>query len=345
VSAEPIIDVDELVQPIPGDSPGGVPLPFDVRNNLDAWRKEPDLDFQDEKAPAPPPAEWGKVIGTATNFLASTGKDLTAAVRLVEAVTKKHAAAGLRDGVTLLLRMAENGWEHVHPVCDPGDQEARLHRLNWLNDASNGGKFPQTVLRMPVVKTAHGEAYSAADWLDPARRTEIEASASDVTADGLRQALAELTDVRDTLRRLGTVLDEKMGAESPNLLEDTPGGLSLAVVKCEEFVRGLAQVKGVPLDDAPADGTPTDDGTPTGGGGTTTATVGGGRDQLYRQLAQIADALKRIEPHSPIPYLLERCVKLGAMPFPELMREVIREAGALDEIDRLLGLTREGGGG
>jgi type VI secretion system protein ImpA len=66
---------------------------------------------------------------------------------------------------------------------------------------------------------------------------------------------------------------------------------------------------------------------------------------LYRQLAQIADALKRIEPHSPIPYLLERCVRLGAMPFPELMREVIREAGALDEIDRLLGLTREGGGG
>ncbi len=345
MSADPTIDVDELVKPIPGDSPGGVPLPFDVRNNLDAWRNEPDLDFQDANAPPPPPAEWGKVIGTATDFLSNSGKDLTAAVRLVEALTKKHATAGLRDGLTLLLRLAENGWEHVHPVCDPGDQEARLHRLNWLNDATSGGKFPQTVLRMTVVKTTRGDAFSATDWLDAGRKAEAEAAAGAFTADGLRQALADLTDVQTTLRRLGTVLDEKMGNEAPNLSEDAPGGLGLAVAKCEEFVRGLARVKGVPLGtpsdaDAPADDTPTQD-----DGGEVTAKVGGGRDQLYRQLAQIADALKRIEPHSPIPYLLERCVKLGAMPFPELMREVIREAGTLDELDRLLGLKREEGGG
>ena len=349
MSAEPIIDVDELVKPIPGDSPGGVPLPFEVRNNLDAWRIEPDMDFHDGEAPAGPLAEWGKVIGTTTDFLTLTGKDLTAAVRLVEAITKKHATAGLRDGLTLLLRLAEDGWEHVHPQCEPGDQEARLHRLNWLNDSTKGGKFPQTVLRMPVVKTSRGDGFSAADWLDPTRRAGVEAEAGSFTADGLQKAFAELTGVRDTLLRLGAVLDTKMGSESPNLSEDAPDGLGKAVAKCEEFLRGLAQVKGVPLD-TPADaGTPADD-TPTaggggGGGGAATASVGGGRDQLYRQLAQIADALKRIEPHSPIPYLLERCVKLGAMPFPELMREVIREAGTLDELDRLLGLKREEGGG
>ena len=104
-------------------------------------------------------------------------------------------------------------------------------------------------------------------------------------------------------------------------------------------------MKGVPLDTAPDAGAPSDDTPTTGGGGEVAVKAGGGRDQLYRQLAQIADALKRIEPHSPIPYLLERCVKLGAMPFPELMREVIREAGTLDELDRLLGLKREEGGG
>lgn len=344
MSRQPTIDVDELAQPIPGDAPGGVPLPFDVRNNLDAWRAEQDPDFQDENAPPAPPAEWGKVVATASDFLARTGKDLTAAVRLVEGLTKKHAAAGLHDGLSLLLRLAENGWEHVHPLCDPDDQEARLHRLNWLNDATKGGEFPQTVLRMPVVKTTRGEGYSAADWLDPARRAELEANAGAFTADGLRQALADVTAARDTLRRLAAALDAKMGSESPDLSDDASGGLGQALVKCDEFVRGLARAKGVPLDANGASGgqadTPAEDSPPATAGGPGVS-VGGGRDQLYRQLAQVADALKRIEPHSPIPYLLERCVKLGAMPFPELMREVIREAGALDEIDRLLGLKRE----
>lgn len=344
MSHEPTIDVDELVRPISDDAPGGEPLSFEVRNNLDAWRTEPDLAFQNENAPAPPPAEWGKVISTTIDFLARTGKDLTAAVRLVEALTKKHAIAGLRDGLTLLTRLAENGWEHVHPVCDPDDQEARLNRLNWLNDAEKGGQFPITVLHMPLVRAGR-EEYAASDWLDAGRKAELEGSISAVTGDGLRKSFADLTETQTILRQLATVLDEKMGHESPNLTEDASGGLGQALVKCVDFVRDVAQVKGVPLEDTPATEA-TDDTPSTGGGGSGPAmTIGGGRDQLYRQLSQIADALKRIEPHSPIPYLLERCVKLGAMPFPDLMREVIREAGALDEIDRLLGLKREDGGG
>jgi type VI secretion system protein ImpA len=47
-----------------------------------------------------------------------------------------------------------------------------------------------------------------------------------------------------------------------------------------------------------------------------------------------------LEPHSPIPYLLDRCVRLGELPFPELMREIVRETAALDELDRLLGLEK-----
>jgi hypothetical protein len=33
-------------------------------------------------------------------------------------------------------------------------------------------------------------------------------------------------------------------------------------------------------------------------------------------------------------------VKLGALPFPDLMRAIIRENGVLDELDRLLGVER-----
>jgi type VI secretion system protein ImpA len=66
--------------------------------------------------------------------------------------------------------------------------------------------------------------------------------------------------------------------------------------------------------------------------------VSGTREGLYRQIDQIAKALRAIEPHSPIPFLLERCVRLGGQPFPELMRSIIYETGTLDALDRLLGI-------
>lgn len=341
--SSPTIEVEELVKPVSDDAPGGQPLADALRRDLDSWRKEPDPDFPDT-SDLPPP-EWGKIISAASDALARTGKDLTVAVRLVEALTKKHGTAGLRDGLTLIERLATDCWEYVHPVPEPGDdQEARRGRLEWLNDTGKGGRFPMTVLRMPVVKTARGDEFefTAADWLNPDRRPEVIEAAAGLTADTLRQSMDELAEVREVLRRLAAVLDEKMGAESPNLSEDGDGNLGNGLLKCAEFVRGVAHARGFSLDDGP----PPDEEVGGGGGGDDTGgatgrAAGGSRDQMYRQLEQIAAGLRRLEPHSPVPYLIERCVRMGALPFPDLMREVLGQHAVLDEIDRLLGLKRE----
>lgn len=68
------------------------------------------------------------------------------------------------------------------------------------------------------------------------------------------------------------------------------------------------------------------------------------RDDLYRQIEVISEALQRIEPHSPIPFLLKRAVKLGNMPFPQLMRAIMEETKALDAMDKMLGIEKEGKG-
>jgi type VI secretion system protein ImpA len=356
-------DLDDLLRPLPGDSPGGEPLPDAQKRDLDRWRREPHPDFPD--GPTYPPPEWGSVIDTTTQVLTGVGKDLTAATRLTEALTKKHAAAGLVVGLTLVARLVEEYWDHLHPALGPppaddppkpdqleerfGDRRAKL---DWLNTPSSGsGKgltFPETVQRMPVLETTRRDTFAAVDWLNAARRAEVEAVVGTVTPDELKTAHGELLAVRAALARLGELLDERMGAVSLNLTEDYSGGLGQSVAQCLQLVRGVADLKGVSLEDAPADSGSDPGPAADGGGGSPAANgvaVGGGRDQLYRSLAQIAAALKRTEPHSPIPYLLERCVRLGAMPFPQLMREVIRETTALDEIDRLLGISPDGGGG
>jgi len=59
---------------------------------------------------------------------------------------------------------------------------------------------------------------------------------------------------------------------------------------------------------------------------------------VYRQLSEAAALLQRLEPQSPIPYLINRAVELGSLPFPELMKQLIRNNEVLGEMNRELGI-------
>ncbi len=63
------------------------------------------------------------------------------------------------------------------------------------------------------------------------------------------------------------------------------------------------------------------------------------RGAAYRQLTQAAEYLQQTEPHSPIPYLVHRAVKLGQLPFPKLVQQLVREEGILNEPCREFGIT------
>jgi len=66
------------------------------------------------------------------------------------------------------------------------------------------------------------------------------------------------------------------------------------------------------------------------------------REEAYRVIGQVADALERIEPHSPIPDLLRRAVELGRMPFRRLIKELVADGGSLTQIYREFGIKEEG---
>jgi predicted component of type VI protein secretion system len=63
------------------------------------------------------------------------------------------------------------------------------------------------------------------------------------------------------------------------------------------------------------------------------------RQEVYDQLAAAAELLMQIEPHSPIPYLIRRAVQLGKLPFPQLIRELVRDPNIITAMDRELGIT------
>jgi type VI secretion system protein ImpA len=342
VTSDPVLDFDALLKPIPGANPAGEPLSDVVRMELDTNRREP---VPGDDTTSHWKADWPKVLRVTTDTLASKGKDIAAATRLVEAATKLHGVAGLRDGLRLLQRLVAECWDRVHPVPSNGDTtDIRESPIIWLNDANRGARFPQTVASIPLFRV-QGASFSPLD----ARNKELKAAFDEaVTAakpaalEPLRKTHADLLAARQALADLATTLEARRidKDNTPDYASpDSSSNLGSAIERCIEMVEDIAKRRAFPL--VP----PTPGAEPQPGESAKAneprAAPAGTREGLYRQIEQIAGALRRIEPHSPIPFILERCVKMGAMPFPELMRAIIRENATLDELDRLLGIEKK----
>ena len=357
--APPLVDFDRLTAPVPGDSPAGQELPFDVRRQLNEGRKEPD---PFEAGADGKRADWPGLIRLASDTLADTSKDLSVATRLVEGLTKQHGFAGLRDGLRLLAVLCEQCWDRLLPPPEEGD-EARAAPFNWLNDATSGARFPYTVATLPLFE-ADGRKFTSVDWGRPAVRPEMEAALEATKPEklqGLVKATEEMRQAREELVRLGRVLDQKLNKRSaaeaagedvaekedhaPNLVSyESATNIGHALTDCLQLGEELLKRKGLIGGPAPGEPTPAPaEETPSAANVTLSlpASATASRDALYRQVEQIADALQKLEPHSPIPYLLKRAVRLGRLDFPKLMRAIIRETGTLDELDRLLGLGED----
>lgn len=332
------LDIDALLQPILGDSPAGQPASVVLRQQLDLARKEDPFDPSST-------ADWAGVRRLAEDALRSSGKDLLIATRLAEAATRLHGFAGLRDGLVLLRRLWDEWWDTLHPVAEtPDDLDLRTGPLNWMNDATRAARFPAALGRLPMVRLKK-KPYTQHDWQDAATAAQMVAEAGrreDVDVPDFRQTYADVLDAENELRRLAQAVDAKIPQSDLSLIA---GGSTIgaALAECRTTMEGIAKKLNIPLAEvaAPAAAQPTAaDGPAASYAAPQAPSAGASREALYGQLSYIADALQALEPHSPIPLMIRRAVKLGGLSFPELMREMIKEGRAHEELDQLLGIEK-----
>jgi type VI secretion system protein ImpA len=341
MASSPLLDFDALVAPIPGESPAGAPLPYDVRLKLEDLRKEINPDDYDADDPRRPQAyrapDWAGIIEVATTTLTKTSKDLLAAARLCEALTIEHRFAGLRDGLELLRRLAVECWDRVHPIIEEGESlEAREGPFKWLNQEKYGSQFPHT-LRITALLVVGGKGFSFEDWQSKDRRAGFDAAAGSLSQEAAQELVDHLKAAKASLQGLSETLNEKMGDLAPDFVSsENTEHLGAAINDCLKVANQILQRKsGAPASD---DGTSAGAGGAPSAGGSTVALNLASRADAYRMLNEAADLLQRLEPHSPIPYLVKRAVHLGEMKFPELMKALIRENATLDELYRLVGI-------
>jgi type VI secretion system protein ImpA len=345
MASDAILDIDQLVAPIPGDSPEGGPIPFAVRERLEQSRKEVDPADFDADDPMRPEtaqrADWAGIIHLAEETLAGTSKDLLVAARLTEALVKEHGFAGLRDGLRLMRRLVEEGWDRLYPPIESEDDvEVRTGPFHWLDEADRGARFPNTLRQVPILRGGD-RRYSWFQWKESqSGQGEIKAADIEKALQEMPRELCQATadDLGQSWRELEALtqaLQEKAGSYAPSF-----SGLRQSAGECYSLARQILERKGPDPSQAAeeAAGGEEGDGRAEGGGGSFVGRQVASRAQVYQQLAQAAALLQQLEPHSPIPYLIHRAVELGALSFPELMKALIRDSDVLESMNRELGI-------
>jgi type VI secretion system protein ImpA len=340
-----VLDVDALIAPILGDSPAGGSVPFAVREKLEEYRKEVDPnDFAPDDPLRPESAQkadWAAVVRLAQETLTETSKDLLVAGRLTEALTREHGFGGLRDGLRLMRRLVAECWVRLNPAIESEDDlEVRAAPFYWLEDPDRGARFPNTLRQVPMVWGEDGR-YGWLQWKqsqsgkDGISSADIEKAIQATPREHCQAVVDDLTEAWQELDTLAKELNDKMGQYAPGFT-----GLRQALGECRALAQQILQRKGPDLSqsgEGAGDGKAGGAGTAEGSGSFLGRQVAS-RTQVYQQLAQAAALLQQLEPHSPIPYLINRAVELGALSFPDLMRQLIRDSDVLTAMNRELGI-------
>jgi type VI secretion system protein ImpA len=351
MSAPPLLDLDTLLEPIPGDDPAGSPGAFfELRSQLEEMRREV---LNPEDLPEDDPdrrkrADWPGLEKLATETLQKSAKDLRVANYLVLALVRRHGFVGLRDGLRLLNGLVEKCWDRLLPLPDDGEAADRVAPLSALDAPVVGMRLPTVLRSLPLLKDPEkGQAFNVLEWKElqeaqqnphkanPELQEAFDRTLRATPPDWIAGEEEALTECLAEQAKLAKALNERAGAEAPGFLT-----VREALEDCQRLARVVlektrpARPEGEGKTDIPPDG----QGEAPGRSGPVAT-----REEAYRQLARAAETLERLEPHSPIPYLVRRAVELGSLPFPQLIKALIRNGEVLTELSRELGLKESPG--
>jgi len=346
-------DLEELLQPIPGDNPAGESLRYQGTYDriADARREDDPALSQGIYKSSLKRADWTKAEAICVEALAKRSKDLQVAGWLLESWLHLYGFAGATNGLRLLAALCESFWEDLYPSLEDGDVEGRVAPFDWIEQKLTL-KLKQIPLTLP--NEVSDDSYSYIDWesachfenlamKDPRALQEALAKINPTVAT-FRAAVSatdrsfylemrnDLASAIDACELLQQIVDEKCGKQAPSLrqFKDTLYSIHQLIsqdleTRPQEIERFSDQEINGDADEAEFELW-------------STGNIRS-RADAYRRLSEAADFLLRTEPHSPTPYLVKRAVEWGDMSLPELLQQIVRSEGELDEIDRLLRLT------
>jgi type VI secretion system protein ImpA len=359
-------DLAALLAPIPGDSPAGTDLHSDASpqslyyrlRDVRAEARAVERAVESEDPLSAPPQEWRMIRDLGVEAIAGHSKDLEIASWLTEALLRIDGLPGFTAGVRLMTGLVENFWDDLYPLPDEDGIETRVRPVAALNGQSGEGTLGPVLRRVPLFLRPDGspmpfwqfeqseDLVKSADAETRQKRIDAGVLPFETVENEARAAggthfaalRAEARTAADAWRTLAAALDARAGDDSPPTSR-VRGIVENIADAADRFASGEAEAattdasapilegEGAPALAAPA---------AVGGAGIAGAVAS--REEALRSLAAIAEFFRRTEPLSPLSYTLQEAVRRARMSWPELLEEIVPDAGQRSQILLSLGI-------
>lgn len=295
--------------------------------------------------------EWEKVYQLSADVLKKKSKDLEVAVYYLEASVRQFGVQGLLSGFELITQLVRIYWDDLYPSIETDNIENRLAPLICLNGEESEGSLIQPIREILVTEGKTVKPFALWQYqqalslqkISDAKLREFRVEKGAVTVEMIKNAARETSicffkKLKQTtaaciraLDNLSLLLKEKCGkyaapsmARIKNILQelfDHAVFLSAEIsdltnVKAAETVSAYKTLE------------------------KENAVVKiCSRKEALSLLKEIANYFRETEPHSPIPYILERAFKWGRLTFPVLLNELVKDEKARFHLCEMFGLS------
>lgn len=334
-------DIDKLLEPVAPDDPCGPDLEYDPEFLEMARLGEPiperEMGAIKEEAREP---DW-RALKSKCLDVAKRTKHLRVGVYLAQAALKTEGFDGFVAGLGYLGGLLERYWDGVHPKLDPDDANDPTMRVNILAELTSPDSFLRFVRETPLVESPRVGRFSMRDVLiaqgqlpapegkEPPTMTIIHAAFADAGVDAVKAKDAAIEAAIQRVKGLEATVTASAGAGRAASLAPLVQALVAVKVPVNQWL-----VDNGALEPPPAEG----EAEGAAAGAAPVKRAAGeitSRDDAIRMMGKIAEFIRKAEPSSPVPILLERAQKLVGKDFISILRNVAPDG--LDQIERLKG--------
>jgi type VI secretion system protein ImpA len=309
--------------------------------------------------------------------LTTETKDFQIAAWLCDAWIRTSQIEGLHIGLELVHRVAEQYWDCAWPEITDNDCDRRVAPFVWMNSnlpltlRLHGVLLPASLYRSQAITLLDWENAPIADDAKSGMdaklsRRDIRDSVMLSDSDWLHTLSKNTSHCLHALQQLTQYLDHQLAKESPSLaklenqllilqsaVDDLSQRLPEPKTEAAHGMEGADSAGEIPNTSANLEAVSKEFKTNSGklASGQSIAEepwqlqlddaglpIFHTKAHAYAALEAIAAYLHTTDPHDPAPYLVQRAVELGNMPFPQLIQEITATAGSMEKFFELLGI-------
>lgn len=320
---------------------------------------------------------WEKVITLTSKITQANIYDLEIAVWFTEAKFRTENVMGLTQGLDNILQLITNHWDDLHPMPDEDGLSTRLISLYGLNGIESEGSLIQPLREIVITDSEVSNNFCFAEYktaLELEKKPEhknstnslykqILSSSKQTNSEFYIKLKNSLNLSLDSYLKIISYLDELCKNDSPpsSYIKSTLNEL----IECLNYLSPKENVIKDSQNNSDIHNNSqennTDDNQRKNSNQTntqskinsnikisekTTPFVNNSnypeeiscREQALGLLHNISEFFSKAEPHSPLPFLINRAIKWGNMALPELLTEMITDKNARDNACHLTGV-------